>query len=429
MNLAHCVLRIEYCILFSFLLFPFSSQAQSLRLVNSPADELAPVFSPGGDSLFFVRDGHSGNRGGQDAWLSIRQRDGTWGEARNLGRPLNTGQHNAVGGLSPDGTLWLTNAYRGRRMRPGISTSRFDFPKNSWQKPQPVPVPGLDSVRGTLGFHAVGDSVLLLSMALGQAEQEDLFFSRKTPEGTWTVPAPLGEVLNSAGYEIAPFYSDSDSTLYFASDGHGGFGDGDVLRSQRLDGTWTRWSAPENLGPRVNTEAFEAYFVRNPKDGLGYFVRAEEAAGDLHTVRLDGAEADSGTPRAQPAALQVPAGRPVREAARVPEPVTLLFAFESANLPDSAWAPLERVAEIITQSTMLRLELIGYADAVGEAGSNYTLAGQRAEAVRRFLRERGVRSDRIRTRIEGETKARSSERASDAARQPDRRVEIRFTTE
>jgi outer membrane protein OmpA-like peptidoglycan-associated protein len=427
-NVENCSLSIAF-FLFSLLLFPVLLPAQSLRLVNSPADELAPVFSPGGDSLFFVRDGHAANRGGQDAWLSVRLPNGSWDTPRPLPRPLNNAQENAIAGLSRDGTLWLTNAYRGRRMRPGVSVARFDSRKNAWQTPRPVPVPGLDSVRGTLGFHVVGDSVLLISMATGGAETEDLFVSRKTSEGTWTVPVSLGPVLNSDGYEIAPFYSGTDSTLYFASDGHGGFGDGDVFRSRRLDTSWTRWSVPENLGPRVNTAAFEAYFTLNPKDGRGYFVRSEDEAGDLHTVRLDAAAADSGTRRPAPETARVPATAPEPSAAQVPESVMLFFAFESAQLPDSAMAPLERVAEIITQSTMLRLELIGYADAVGETGNNFTLAGQRAEAVRQFLRARGVRSDRMRTRIEGETKARSNERASEAARQPDRRVEIRFTTD
>jgi outer membrane protein OmpA-like peptidoglycan-associated protein len=427
----NCSLSLARCFLLHFFLLSLhSARAQSLGALNSSADELAPVFSPGGDSLFFVRESPTERRRGQDAWYSVRQADGSWGTPVRLPPPINNDQDNAVAGVSADGrTLYLTNVYRGRRMRPGVSVSHFDARRGTWSKPTALPVPGLDSVRGTLGLHVVGDSVLLLSMQAGAGtDHEDLFISRQLGDETWTVPQSLGEVVNSAGYEIAPFYSVPDSTLYFASDGHGGFGDSDLFRSRRLDASWQRWSVPENLGPALNTPAFEAYFARHPRDGRAYFVRADEATGDLHAVVYPLRQAPV-PPTARPVPPTTDRGV---EASRVtlppvPTPVLILFSFGTYALPDSAESSLKFVLDYLQSDQTLSLEIIGYADAVGEEADNYTLAGQRTESIRRWLRERAVRSDRIRTRVEGEKKARAAAQAPDAARQPDRRVEIRLT--
>lgn len=53
-----------------------------------------------------------------------------------------------------------------------------------------------------------------------------------------------------------PSISEDGNTLYFASDRPGGFGGMDLYRVRRES---DRWSEPENLGPRINSEADEAF--------------------------------------------------------------------------------------------------------------------------------------------------------------------------
>lgn len=50
-----------------------------------------------------------------------------------------------------------------------------------------------------------------------------------------------------------------NSTLYFASKGHNGYGGHDIFVTKRLD-TWTNWSEPKNLGPAVNSGLDDEFF-------------------------------------------------------------------------------------------------------------------------------------------------------------------------
>jgi hypothetical protein len=47
-------------------------------------------------------------------------------------------------------------------------------------------------------------------------------------------------VVNSPGFEFAPWLTTDGKTLYFASYGHMGYGSADVFVSQRLDESWTK---------------------------------------------------------------------------------------------------------------------------------------------------------------------------------------------
>ena len=57
--------------------------------VNSKRNDKAPFLHPDGKTLYFASDRRPGG-GGYDIWVCRRDDNGTWGEARNFGAPLNT---------------------------------------------------------------------------------------------------------------------------------------------------------------------------------------------------------------------------------------------------------------------------------------------------------------------------------------------------
>ena len=261
--------------------------------VNSEYDESMPRLSEDGQRLYFVRGRHPLNvgarAGGQDIWYSERQADGAWAPAQNLGKPLNTPEHNAVGAILDDGNaLLLVNTYSGpgKTASPGISISHHI--KGLWSQPHPLIKLALE--QGTLSLHAPQDqSVILLSMPAGPQQQEDLYALLPDAFGLWSVaPVPLGATLNTAGLETSPFLASDLRTLYFSSDGHGGAGSADILMSRRLDDTWTNWSSPVNLGPTVNTTGFDAHFILDAQGAHAYFVSGPtpQALGDIYTIPL-----------------------------------------------------------------------------------------------------------------------------------------------
>src|SRR5690606_1997340 len=52
----------------------------------------------------------------------------------------------------------------------------------------------------------------------------DLYVSFMNSDSTWTEPKNLGDAINSAGEESAPFLALDDQTLYFSSNGFSGSG-------------------------------------------------------------------------------------------------------------------------------------------------------------------------------------------------------------
>ncbi|HEX8530032.1 MAG TPA: hypothetical protein VF646_08405, partial [Cytophagales bacterium] len=96
--------------------------------VNSVYDELGPIISPDGRTLYFVVDGHPqntfGKEGSQDIWYARRRPDGGWTKALRMAEPFNLGQYNSVESVTPDGnTVIIRGAYkRGRLKGEGFST-------------------------------------------------------------------------------------------------------------------------------------------------------------------------------------------------------------------------------------------------------------------------------------------------------------------
>jgi outer membrane protein OmpA-like peptidoglycan-associated protein len=66
------------------------------------------------------------------------------------------------------------------------------------------------------------------------------------------------------------------------------------------------------------------------------------------------------------------------------------FAFDSAELPSSAFRMIDQVAELMKEVPSLRLRVEGHTDAVGSPQYNQTLSERRAAAVAQYLASHGV---------------------------------------
>jgi outer membrane protein OmpA-like peptidoglycan-associated protein len=110
---------------------------------------------------------------------------------------------------------------------------------------------------------------------------------------------------------------------------------------------------------------------------------------------------------------------------RVPgESVAILFRFDRADLDDRGQTALLDLAKQLQENPNLMVELEGYTDSVGDGSYNIQLSQRRAEAVRRFLVERGVELHRIQSIGLGDVKP-SADNGNAKGREQNRRVMVR----
>lgn len=270
-------------------LLEFESPVRLSSPVNSTGEESLPMLSPDGQHLYFARALHAGNSGGKfsglDVWFS-RQVEGAWKNASNtLPAAINNDGHNAIIGMSDDGsTIYFMSARTDEKMNGIYETRRIN---NYWTRPELVPVPGIDN-QGFLGVYVSPDfEVMLFSMKAPDSRgEEDLYFSVKNSAGQWSAPRNMGATLNTRGYEISPFLSPDKKRLYFSSNGHGGEGDADIFYSERLYNSWETWSLPVNLGKAINSKKFDAYFSIYG-DTIAYFSSNRDGLfADIYEVRV-----------------------------------------------------------------------------------------------------------------------------------------------
>lgn len=241
---------------------------RSFTSLNSSLDEQNPMISPDGKTLYFTVANHPQNTGGKkdpgDIWISLLLGN-EWAAPVNAGSVLNNRGYNSVAGFSADGTqLYLLGHYvkdNGIATSQGISVSRKT--SAGWSSPENIIIPYFKNTSSTFSGHISKDGNIFLFSAesYNTTGAEDIYVSTKDDNGNWSEARSLGKSINTPLQEVSPWLSDNGRILYFASNGHKGLGSFDIYYSQRLGDGWSIWSAPVNLGDRVNSEGRELFYA------------------------------------------------------------------------------------------------------------------------------------------------------------------------
>ena len=266
------------------------------QAVNSEYEELKPLLSPDGNTLFFSRRNHPGNVGGEkdaeDIWFSEKNvNTGEWTTAENVGAPLNNVGPNYISSITPDGNtmlLLLGNRYEeDGEMSAGVSMSYKDG--DEWSEPIPLEIENEYNFSDHANFFlAQSRKVLLMSVQRDDTYGDrDLYVSFLEDDSTWSRPKNIGQIINTAGTESAPFLAADGRTLYFSSNGFSGYGSQDIYVTRRLDDSWTSWTEPENLGPSINTDGEDLFFNIPLSGEQAYYSRGtEDEQVDIYQIDL-----------------------------------------------------------------------------------------------------------------------------------------------
>ncbi|MDH4092035.1 MAG: hypothetical protein OEV74_12895 [Cyclobacteriaceae bacterium] len=280
----------------SLCVFPLMAGAQDMDFglveklssnINTNCDEVLPLLTPDGKWLYFVRSQCAENLGGRftgtDIWISrFDSARMDWGRAANFDQ-INDSGNSAVIGISENGeTLFMLRTTSNKRPEGIYTSSKLNY---IWDRPALMEVTGLEPAE-YMGAYVTPDQTVMIISMNGQDSRggEDLYISLRSEKGQWSKPLNMGSTINSPGFEMSPFLSTDKKRLFFTSSGHPGLGNGDIFYSDRLYDSWEIWSAPKNLGEKVNSKYLDAYFSMYG-DTIAYFSTNRLAQMDIFKVR------------------------------------------------------------------------------------------------------------------------------------------------
>jgi len=264
--------------------------------INSEYNELRPLVTPDGKTLYFSRQNHPENTGGvkddEDIWFSERDTlSGDWQVAKNIGRPLNNNGPNFISSISRDGNtmlLLLGNAYYSKnKMTQGVSMS-VKQEDGTWARPNNLDILNDYNMSPRANYFLTSDmkSIVMSVQRKDSYGDRDLYVIFLQEDGTWSQPLNLGPQINSAAEEGSPFLASDDKTMFFSSKGFSGYGGYDIYLSRRLDDTWQNWSEPENLGTGFNSKGDDIFFNFTENDEYAYYSRSTNDNIDIYKVKL-----------------------------------------------------------------------------------------------------------------------------------------------
>lgn len=288
---------------------PSQIKVERLNMLNSIYRETNLNISPDGSYLFFMSGrglqpwsdpGYTTYKGKPehdgDIWYA-RKVNGRWQYPKCLGPNVNTRMGEDEPNISPDGQTVYFQSWRSIWKITGGPYYKSTLSGTSWGKPRGLGggitrfFSDLDSKPplgqlGTDGATMSADGKTFI-VAAGKDYQGnmDLYISRKTSGGYWSYPQRLS--VSTLGNERAPFLAADGKTLYFASDGYGGWGGLDILKTVIDENN--KHEEVVNVGTPFNTwlddygllltaSGDDAYFVR---EGDIYYANTTNASPEL----------------------------------------------------------------------------------------------------------------------------------------------------
>jgi len=247
------------------------------KSVNTNYPDYSPVISLDGSALYFTsrrpwensstenfRD-PAINQYPEDVYVSYMDFDATWTEAMKLDFCLPKRNEATIAVSSDERRVYL---YEDSTGSGDIYYS--DFYAAKFNDIKALNITGLNSEFWETHCMMSHDGTRLFfsSDRPGGFGGRDLYVIKKTGDTTWSAPINLGDKINTAFDEDAPFVSVDNKMLYFSSNGEKSIGGFDIMIADLLDnGTW---SESRNLGYPFNSTNDDIYYTTTI-DGLrGY---------------------------------------------------------------------------------------------------------------------------------------------------------------
>lgn len=260
---------------------------KNARIFNSRRADFCPMFLDSkNDVLYFTssRDKATGTVKSEitgakncDVFFSKKDDKGKWSNPELVEGDLNTEFDEGITAFTPDGqTMYFAKALRKTDSGTSVEIYKASRSEAKWS--------------GASKFEITADTLSAYDDPAVSKDGKWLYFSSDMPGGQggkdlWRVMISdghgtlenLGEQINTPGDERFPYVRD-DSTLYFSSNGHAGFGGLDLFRARlQPSGRWfvenmgsPMNSSGDDFGITFESEGEKGFFSSNRKDARGY---------------------------------------------------------------------------------------------------------------------------------------------------------------
>ncbi len=284
---------------------PSYSQKNTLinqRPVNSKDFEILPYVSADGQVIYFCSSKKGSRNWAKYNSQTLRydydiyyaeKRGSSWGTPVNLGDSINTSHDEAVFSISPDGNVVYFLSFKEGWKTDGGPIYKAELRGTRWKN-----VEGLGGGINKF-FTRKSENLSIAGGSISPDGRKFYFSTNLDPtygkydiwvsvlkDSSWSDPVNLGPGINAKNANNQyPYIAYDNKTLYFSSNGWGGYGKEDIFLDVSKDGTW---SIPINTGSWINSKAAESS-VSIPGSGDQVYLvsdRNEKNRTDIFTVYI-----------------------------------------------------------------------------------------------------------------------------------------------
>jgi outer membrane protein OmpA-like peptidoglycan-associated protein/tetratricopeptide (TPR) repeat protein len=265
--------------------------------VNSIYGDYSPVISLDGSSLYFtsrrpwgngktdsIRDPYT-NEYKEDVFVSFMNNDSTWADATRLNFNLPERNEATVSVSSDERRIYLFKDSTGNG-----DLYFTDFYAQKFQDISVLSIDGLNTENWESHFFLTQDAknIYFTSDRPGGFGGLDIYVCNSIGESSWSAPINLGAKINSEFDEDAPFVSFDHKTLFYSSNGEKSMGGFDILFSDLS--TDNTWSESQNLGYPLNSTSDDIFYTTTIDGSRGYLSSTRKGgigANDIYEIKSE----------------------------------------------------------------------------------------------------------------------------------------------
>ncbi|MBI2723165.1 MAG: OmpA family protein [Bacteroidetes bacterium] len=372
-----------------------------LKTINFDYYQNHAFLTKDGNTLYFTSEA-DGGLGGIDIYKSTKVKDGEWTKPENIGEPINTPYDEDAPFVTEDGkTMYFAST----------------------------------------GHEGYGNFDIYKSELVG---------------GKWSPPVNMGAPVNSPAHDIFMVQDSKGSSGYFSSGRVGGYGDMDIYKIIYLDNFDKECPSGKPYNVTLNiidgsTEDFAnaievvvpkdykilAYewkvngeVIESPRPSLSYdykkpgtytvtskvvaycdtcltpIIACNTIENRFNKGKIDSTLASNNSTdsvmknisTADVAALKgLLSDNDLKSVGFNMNPI--LFNFNKSDLREDAIVIVQKNSEILKKYPTLKVEIIGYTDSRGSQSYNEALSKRRANSVKKYLKEQGVKMSQVKFSI------------------------------